>query len=49
MMTQFVPFDCNAAHLPAVAARIAVPAVADVIGKTLLDAETTALAAMVLI
>ena len=40
-MTQFVPSLTNVANLPAVAARIAVPAVVDPIGTTLDDAEIT--------
>ena len=41
-MIQLVPSSqTSVAHLPAVAARIAVPAVADVRGLTLDDAEIT--------
>ena len=41
-----VPSDCKYANLPAVAARIAVPAVAEPSGTTLLDAEITEFAVM---
>ena len=39
--TQSVPLHTNMAHAPAVAARIAVPAVAELAGWTLDDADTT--------
>jgi len=42
-----VPSDCNIAYLPAVAARIAVPAVAVLIGNTFEDALLIAYAAIV--
>ena len=42
-----MPSLTNVAHLPAVAASIAVPAVAEVIGTTLEDAEITVKAAIV--
>jgi hypothetical protein len=43
-----VPSETSVAHLPIVAARIAVPAVELVNGTTLLDAETTVKALIVL-
>ena len=49
MMTQFVPSLTSSAHFPAVAARIAVPAVSVSSGLTLDDAEITVNAARVLI
>jgi len=45
--TQSVPSLFNVAHLPAVAARIAVPGVALSIGTTFEEAETTVNAAIV--
>jgi hypothetical protein len=47
IITQLVPSLTNVAHLPAVAARIDVPAVAEVIGTTLEDADITVKAAIV--
>jgi hypothetical protein len=47
MVIQLVPSDCIIANLPAVAARIAVPAVLEPSGITLLDAEVTELAVIV--
>ena len=41
IMTQFVPSLTSSAHAPAEAARIAVPAVAEPIGATFEDADTT--------
>jgi len=41
MVIQLVPFDCNIENFPAVAARIAVPAVADPSGTTFELAEVT--------
>src|SRR5258708_2083899 len=41
MICQFVPSDCRAAHLPAVAERIAVPAAPPTSGTTFDAAETT--------
>ena len=48
MVIQFVPSDWIIANLPRVAARIAVPAVFDPSGITLLDALITLLAVIVL-
>ncbi len=49
MITQLVPSETSVANLPAVAARIVVPAVLEPIGLTFEDAEFIAKAAMVLI
>lgn len=46
---QLVPSDCNTTHCPAIAGKIAVPAVAEPIGTTFDDALFTACAEMLLI
>src|SRR5262245_56708253 len=49
MTTQLEPSLCNSAHAPSVAGRMAVPAVALVLGTTLEATDTTACAWIVLI